>query len=57
MSYMELDCIISNQMKDYRLIHSVKFQDHITNTLNSEMACACMMDTSPRHYVWTHRKK
>ena len=57
MSYMELDCIISNQMKDYRLIHSDKFQDHITNTLNSEMACACMMDTSARHYVWTHRKK
>ena len=56
MSYMELDCVISNQMKDYRLIHSVKFQDHITNTLNSEMACACMMDTSPRHYVWTTGK-
>ena len=40
---MELDCVISNQMKDYRLVHSVKFQDHITN--RREMASVC---------IWTH---
>ena len=50
MSYLELECIISDQTKDNRLIHSVKFQDHITI---SEMAHACIMDTSPRKYVWT----
>ena len=47
---MELECVISNQMKDYRCIHRVKFQDHITN---NEMARACIMDTCPRKYVWT----
>ena len=39
---MELECIISNQMKDYRLIHSVKFQDHITNT--EQWNGMCMYD-------------
>lgn len=50
---MELECVISNQMKDYTTsIYSAKFQDHITN---SEMARACVLDTSPRNskYVWS----